>query len=67
MVLVTTNQAGVGFGYMTQEELLEIHKHMQEKLINENVDAHIHEFVACIHRQMMGVPVENQRLVCCCS
>jgi D-glycero-D-manno-heptose 1,7-bisphosphate phosphatase len=54
MVLVTTNQAGVGFGYMTQEELLEIHKHMQEKLINENVDAHIHEFVACIHRPNDG-------------
>ncbi|MGR9632797.1 D-glycero-alpha-D-manno-heptose-1,7-bisphosphate 7-phosphatase [Bacillus cereus] len=50
MVLVTTNQGGVGLGYMTQEELLEIHKHMQEKLINENADALIHEFVACIHR-----------------
>lgn len=54
MVLVTTNQAGVELGYMTQEELLEIHEHMQEKLINENADAHIHEFIACIHRPKDG-------------
>lgn len=27
---------------------------MQEKLINENADAHIHEFVACIHRPKDG-------------
>ncbi|MGH0679131.1 D-glycero-alpha-D-manno-heptose-1,7-bisphosphate 7-phosphatase [Bacillus luti] len=54
MVLVTTNQAGVGLGYMTQEGLLEIHRHMQAKLINENADAHIHEFVACIHRPKDG-------------
>ena len=54
MVLVTSNQGGVGLGYMTQEELLEIHKHMQEKLINENPDALIQEFVACIHRPKDG-------------
>jgi D-glycero-D-manno-heptose 1,7-bisphosphate phosphatase len=54
MVLVTSNQGGVGLGYMTQEELLEIHKHMQEKLINENAGAHIQEFAACIHRPKDG-------------
>ncbi|MHA4414543.1 D-glycero-alpha-D-manno-heptose-1,7-bisphosphate 7-phosphatase [Bacillus cereus] len=54
MVLVTTNQAGVGLGYMTQGELLEIHKHMQEKLINENAGALIQEFVACIHQPKDG-------------
>ncbi|ASI81025.1 D-glycero-alpha-D-manno-heptose-1,7-bisphosphate 7-phosphatase [Bacillus pacificus] len=54
MVLVTSNQGGVGLGYMTQEELLEIHKHMQEKLINENAGAHIQEFAACIHRLKDG-------------
>ncbi|HDR8183483.1 TPA: HAD family hydrolase [Bacillus thuringiensis] len=54
MVLVTSNQGGVGLGYMTQEELLEIHKHMQEKLIDENAGALIQEFVACIHRPKDG-------------
>ncbi|PER45224.1 D-glycero-beta-D-manno-heptose-1,7-bisphosphate 7-phosphatase [Bacillus thuringiensis] len=54
MVLVTTNQAGVGLGYMTHDELLEIHGHMQAKLINKNPDAHIHEFVACTHRPKDG-------------
>ncbi|WP_336950225.1 HAD family hydrolase [Bacillus cereus] len=54
MVLVTSNQGGVGLGYMTREELLEIHKHMQEKLINENAGAHIQEFAACIHRPKDG-------------
>ncbi|KAB2501805.1 HAD-IIIA family hydrolase, partial [Bacillus cereus] len=36
--------------FMGKVTLLEIHKHMQEKLINENAAALIHEFVACIHR-----------------
>ncbi|WP_195743491.1 D-glycero-alpha-D-manno-heptose-1,7-bisphosphate 7-phosphatase [Bacillus cereus] len=54
MVLVTTNQAGVSLGHMTQNELLEIHRHMKEKLINENPDAHIHEFAACVHRPKNG-------------
>ncbi|UEP97834.1 HAD-IIIA family hydrolase (plasmid) [Bacillus pacificus] len=40
--------------YDSSHKLLEIHEHMQEKLINENADAHIHEFVACIHRPKDG-------------
>jgi D-glycero-D-manno-heptose 1,7-bisphosphate phosphatase len=27
---------------------------MQEKLVNENLDARIHEFIACVHRPKDG-------------
>lgn len=39
LVIVVTNQRGVAKGLMTEEELQEIHRTMQEKLGKRNIDA----------------------------
>ncbi|GEL78100.1 D-glycero-alpha-D-manno-heptose-1,7-bisphosphate 7-phosphatase [Tenuibacillus multivorans] len=46
-VFVVTNQGGVGLGYMTEEQLDEIHEHMAKELAKQG--AHLTEIMACTH------------------
>lgn len=51
-VFVVTNQGGVGLGFMEQEALDEIHRHMDERITEAG--GMIAEIVACTHKPKSG-------------
>ncbi|MCF6137322.1 D-glycero-alpha-D-manno-heptose-1,7-bisphosphate 7-phosphatase [Pseudalkalibacillus berkeleyi] len=52
IVFVVTNQGGVGLGYLSVQDLENIHHYMMTELSKEG--AHIHEIRACIHKPHEG-------------
>lgn len=51
-VFVVTNQGGVGLGFMKQEALDEIHRHMNERIAEAG--GMLTEIVACTHKPKEG-------------
>lgn len=53
-VFVVTNQGGVGLGYMSQEQLEEIHNKLQNEILKLNESAIIDEIMVCTHKPKDG-------------
>ncbi|MBU8906131.1 D-glycero-alpha-D-manno-heptose-1,7-bisphosphate 7-phosphatase [Desertibacillus haloalkaliphilus] len=51
-IFVVTNQGGVGLGFMKEQQLRNIHKHMIEQLAAEG--ATIHDVAYCPHKPRAG-------------
>lgn len=52
LVFVVTNQGGVGLGYMTPQELEEIHRKLADEVAQAG--GHFTEIMACIHKPRAG-------------
>ncbi|WLD91545.1 HAD family hydrolase [Alkalihalobacillus sp. AL-G] len=52
MVFIVTNQGGVGLGFLTEENLAEIHEHLESELKKDG--AAIDEITACTHKPKAG-------------
>lgn len=62
LVIVISNQSGIARGYFTEEDLLVLHKYMDEEL--EKYGAHIDDYYYCPH--LPDAPVEKYRIDCNC-
>ncbi|RDY23266.1 HAD family hydrolase [Romboutsia maritimum] len=52
-VIVITNQAGIGRGYYTEEDMHKLHKHIDSEL--KKYDAHIDAYYFCPHHPVHGI------------
>lgn len=53
LVIVVTNQAGIGRGYYTEEDVIKLHRHIDQELIAYN--AHIDAYYYCPHHPIYGI------------
>ena len=53
LVIVVTNQAGIGRGYYTEEDMHKLHKHIDKEL--EKYNAHIDAYYFCPHHPEHGI------------
>ena len=62
LVIVVSNQAGIGRGYFDEQDVEELHRHIQSELVN--YDASIDAFYFCPHHPQEGIG--DFRVVCDC-